>query len=88
LGSGAGEKRKSDHEYSTNTHTVRARERSAKITRENPYKAAIERAKTADNSFVTREVKKFKATDAFQKLSKDEQVTAEAEKRAMLKRQR
>ena len=32
LSSGASIKRKSDHEYSINTYTIRARERSAKIT--------------------------------------------------------
>ena len=65
LSSGTSEKRKSNYKYSTNTYIIRVRERLIKITRENLYKAVIERVKTIDNSFVIREVKKFKTINAF-----------------------
>lgn len=72
-GSGLGEKRKAEDQYSTNPHTVRARKRLQQM---GPHEKALQTAKSADQIAISRAQKKFKQSSEFERLNTVEQQDA------------
>src|ERR1700739_138653 len=64
-GSGLGQKRKRDDEYSTNPNTVKSRNRYQSLGK---HGLQVHAAKTADASAVSRQRKKLKQSTEFQAL--------------------
>ncbi|KAI0111141.1 hypothetical protein GGR51DRAFT_569207 [Nemania sp. FL0031] len=82
-----GKKRKAPHEYSTNANTIRVRERNAKL---NPYRRAVERAKSNDLKAVSVAWKQRTDSESFQAASESEKkrILENVEKEIMDRRRR
>ena len=71
MGSGRGEKRKREDEYSTNPHTIKARKRYSNM---GPHEKAVHAAKTAERSALSKMKKKLKESAGWNEKSEEEQT--------------
>ncbi|KAK5083425.1 hypothetical protein LTS08_003616 [Lithohypha guttulata] len=84
-GSGAGEKRKSEGEYSTNPHAVKSRKRQ--VTG-NPFRDEAQRARKAASQWVSRKMAKWKKGEEYAGIAVEDRPEREVEQKQKFMQQR